>query len=75
MQRSIGFISRSVDILFSAAFENVVSTSEIVYNKNKFSKLPELPDEYGLGPMVNKRYVLNNLISILINASNNTNTA
>ena len=39
-------------LYFCAAFENVVSTSEIVYNKNKYSKLPELPDEYGLGPMV-----------------------
>jgi DNA-directed RNA polymerase I subunit RPA12 len=36
------------------AFENVVTSSEVVFNKNSGRKLVELPDEFGLGPMVDK---------------------
>jgi hypothetical protein len=33
------------------AFENIITTSEIAYTQSK-NKLPDLPEDFGLGPMV-----------------------
>jgi len=37
-----------------SVFYNVVTTTEIIFNQNAGRKLTNLPDEFGLGPMVDK---------------------